>query len=86
MENQSLIVTMETDPKKCSFCDLVIAKNKNVTVGEKGLKNIISASKEKNDNTWVLSEDKKNISVHETCRKDYTRSSAEIKTHRPYDG
>ncbi len=61
----SRIVTMETDPKKCFFC--VIAKNNIVTAGEKGLKSIISASKEKNDNKWVLLEDKKNITIHETC-------------------
>ncbi len=53
----SIIVTMETNPKKCFFCDLVIDKNKIVTVGEKGLKRIISASKERNDNRWVLLKD-----------------------------
>ncbi len=70
-----IIVTMETDPKKCFFYDLVIAKNKIVTVRENGLKNIVSTSKERNDNKWVLLEDKKNITVHKTCQKDYTRSS-----------
>ncbi len=57
---------MESDAKKCSFCDLVISKNTIVTVGEKRLKRIIFASKERNYNKWVLLEDKKNIIVHET--------------------
>ncbi len=71
-----IIVTMETDPKKCFFCDLVIAKNKIETVVEKALKSITSGSKERNCSKWELLEDKKNITIHETCWKDYTRSSA----------
>ncbi len=70
-----IIVTMKTDSKKCFFCDLVIAKNKIATVDENGLKSIISASKKRNDNKRVLREDKKNITVYESCRKNYTRSS-----------
>ena len=73
---------MESLGKKCFFCDLVIAKSEIVTVGEKGLKTIISTSKERNDNKWVLLEDSKNITVHETCRKNYIRPSTVEKYKR----
>lgn len=57
----------------CVFCKKVLSISKTVNVGAKGLQSILLASKQKGDKILEELKNATNITVHESCRKNYVR-------------
>lgn len=70
----------------CVFCKKTLSDGKLVNVGAKGLQTILLASKKKGDHISEEIMDKTSITVHEICRKNYTRADYVKKTtEKPTD-
>ena len=58
----------------CFICDKPL-KESEVVVVDRGMKTLIDASVERNDDFFEYLKDKQSVTVHVQCRKMYTRKS-----------
>lgn len=56
----------------CFICAKLLTENKTVTV-ERGMKTLINASIERGDEFSEFLKNQKSVTIHEDCRKNYTR-------------
>lgn len=65
---------METvEEELCVFCKKGISDNDNINRVSKGLKTIRDISIARGDDLYRVLENNQSVTVHEKCRKDYTR-------------
>ncbi|CAF4938591.1 unnamed protein product [Pieris macdunnoughi] len=65
----------------CFICDKPL-KESEVVVVDRGMKTLIDASVERNDNFFEYLKDKQSVTVHVQCRKMYTRKSSIVAAKR----
>lgn len=57
----------------CPICKRDLKSEKTVIVGEKGLNNLFKFSVQRGDGLRVRLKGAKEVTLHEACRKNYTR-------------
>lgn len=60
---------------KCAICEVEIENREQVVV-ERGLQNLMQASKDRGDEKHTIFEVLGKVPLHKTCRKNYTRKSS----------